>query len=250
MLTLIETNDLISSALSKHQRALYNARKATDASRSPPPDRAPDFLTGARAPQDGPLPDEDEEEEGGEYRPPRRAAGIARATGGDGYSPPPGPPPQHNVSALHESREQDPFSDEHTTDAEALRQHEARAEVGAIPSGGAMDFGLPPPGVHRNSSFGVDFDNLGPPGTATKAGATGVMTGAVGTGAPNGGRVEEAEDSDDDPYAAPTQTASSERWKQNAKNAAAQNAQARSPVSPIERRAEPVRNEATVDYRF
>jgi hypothetical protein len=70
MLTLIETNEQLSVALSKHQRAVLQARKALGTS-STPTNNAGSTSTG---PSPQPAP-------------------------GSGFAPPPGPPPKHEATA-------------------------------------------------------------------------------------------------------------------------------------------------------
>ena len=72
MLTLIETNEQLSLAASKHQRAVLQARRATGASPSP------------TAQQNPSLP------------PPQ---GVPAAVPASSYTPPPGPPPRSDVQA-------------------------------------------------------------------------------------------------------------------------------------------------------
>lgn len=84
MLTLIETNEQLSLAASKHQRAVLQARRATGASPSP------------TAQQNPSLP------------PPQ---GVPAAVPASSYTPPPGPPPRTDVQAPSplESLPQDPY---------------------------------------------------------------------------------------------------------------------------------------------
>lgn len=88
LLTLIETNDQISVVLSKHQRALLQARRAASDSSAPlaPPATADGrvFEAPASPPSGPPIP-------------------IS-------FHPPPGPPPRRQMQP------QDPFDDRHGTD--------------------------------------------------------------------------------------------------------------------------------------
>ena len=123
LLTLIETNDQLSVALSKHQRALLQARRVTGVSPTPPASTATGPTTAPGAPGSN-------------------NNGISADT----VAPPPGPPPQQQSTTLFPKRQavpqqqqqqapyppqpetQDPFADHHAT----IQDH--------VP----QEFGLPP----------------------------------------------------------------------------------------------------------
>lgn len=106
LLTLIETNDQLATAMSKHQRALLQARRATNVS---------------------PLSTST-----GPYEAPAGSITTSSEARNGLFTPPPGPPPRKQIP---ESEDQNPFGDQH----EALgSSNDAQAPV-APPS-----FGLPP----------------------------------------------------------------------------------------------------------
>ena len=121
MLTLIETNDQLNIAMSKHQRSVLSARKAAGlATPSPapeaqqPPTSMPQHIPGQNVygkgqPQQAP-PDH------GPYSasPPRRQATIPtpvsplRREEEDNFAPPPGPPPSRAPAPQQQSQHQAP----------------------------------------------------------------------------------------------------------------------------------------------
>ncbi|MCJ1265979.1 hypothetical protein MMC22_005861 [Lobaria immixta] len=112
LLTLIETNDQISTALSRHQRALLQARRVTGASSGSTPPAGP----GGPFEALGSLPS---------GAPPVPTS----------FSPPPGPPPRRQQSQPYQ---QDPFDDRHETNP----QQQETMHVSSEP----QSYGLPPPG--------------------------------------------------------------------------------------------------------
>ena len=114
LLTLIETNDQLASAISRHQRALLQARRVTGAAPTPPiePPNGQPLEMPTNQPR-GSLP----------------GSGYAAPQGpppGSRY-PPPGLPPRGQVP---EEEHQDPFDDQHAT--EAIRAPQPH------------DYGMPP----------------------------------------------------------------------------------------------------------
>ena len=107
LLTLIETNDQLATAISKHQRALLQARRATGA--SPPTSTAI-----------------------GPYEAPAAPVKLLHEPRNGLFTPPAGPPPRKPIP---QSEDQDPFGD----------QHEAHgsSEYAQGPLG-PPSFGLPP----------------------------------------------------------------------------------------------------------
>lgn len=101
LLTLIETNDQLSTAISRHQRALLQARKAAGANNNPSP--APPVSSG-----------------GGLFEAPNtHPNGPLVAASFGSFSPPPGPPPgavpksPPRRSQTQQPADQDPFDDRH-----------------------------------------------------------------------------------------------------------------------------------------
>lgn len=126
LLTLIETNDQLATSMSKHQRALLQARRATGVS--------PLSTANAHV---------------GPYEAP--AAPVASSL----FMPPPGPPP---LKQIPQSEEQNPFGDQHET---PVSLHDSQAPV-APPSFGLPPPNIPPekqlpssvpPGYPATSSF-------------------------------------------------------------------------------------------------
>ena len=128
LLTLIETNDLLATAISKHQRALLQARRSTGVS---PSSTAP-------APYEAPSA-------------PSAAESEAR-TGL--FTPPPGPPPRKQ---LPRSEDQNPFGDQHEAHGSWVN---GQAPV-APPS-----FGLPPSNVPQEKQQPT-FARPGPQATSS-----------------------------------------------------------------------------------
>ena len=106
LLTLIETNDQLATAISKHQRALLQARRVTGASPS-------STVTGP-------------------YEAPAAPVTSLSESRNGLFTPPPGPPPR---KPMPQSEDQNPFSDQH----EALGSSGNAQAPLAPPS-----FGLPP----------------------------------------------------------------------------------------------------------
>lgn len=106
LLTLIETNDLLATAISKHQRALLQARRARGAS---------------------PLSTAT-----GSYEAPAAPMASANESRNGPFTPPTGPPPQ---KVKQQPEDENPFSDQH----EAYRSPDDAQVPLAPPS-----FGLPP----------------------------------------------------------------------------------------------------------
>lgn len=104
LLTLIETNDQLAMANSKHQRALLQARRATGVSPSST----------------------------GPYEAPSAPVASSSETKNGLFTPPPGPPPRKQIP---QSEDQNPFGDQHEAHGSS---DNAQAAV-APPS-----FGLPP----------------------------------------------------------------------------------------------------------
>lgn len=109
LLTLIETNDQLSTAISRHQRALLQARRVTGAASSSP---SPPIGSGgiAEAPGSQPIP-----------------TPIAAS-----FSPPPGPPPRRST----QSPSYDPFDDRHEAEQHQMDIMHAPLEP--------QNYGLPP----------------------------------------------------------------------------------------------------------
>lgn len=123
LLTLIETNDQISTALSRHQRALLQGRRAIGAnSISPSPPVGPGGLFEAPG------------------SPPPGAPPMQTL-----FSPPPGPPPRRQ-----QSYPQDPFDD----------RHESRALQQGSPEPHA--YGLPPSGYATRHDRAANQDGISP----------------------------------------------------------------------------------------
>lgn len=113
LLTLIETNDLLATAMSRHQRALLHARRATGASPSPSTNAIPPVRNGAvEAPTD----------------PPRDLQPSMS------FTAPPGPPPGRQQATLQE--DQNPFGD-HNEANRLSKDLQGPVEP--------HDYGLPPP---------------------------------------------------------------------------------------------------------
>lgn len=109
LLTLIETNDLLATTMSKHQRALLQARRATGVSP----------LSTATGP----------------YETPAAPVTFSSESRDGHFTPPPGPPPRKQIP---QSEDQNPFGDQHQAQGSS---NDAQAPV-APPS-----FGLPPPNM-------------------------------------------------------------------------------------------------------
>ena len=112
LLTLIETNDQLATAISRHQRAMLQARRATGISPGPTPSPNPPFN------QNGPF-----------EAPVNPPAGPPR--GLSFTSPPPGPPPGRQPQQASRSEEQNPFGDHN--------EHADEMQPPLAPS-----YGLPP----------------------------------------------------------------------------------------------------------
>ena len=108
LLTLIETNDQLASAISRHQRALLQARRVIGTTPTPPMER----------PNGQPL---------------EMPANVSRGPSpGSGYvSPPSGPPPGlPSRGHVPETEQQNPFADHHATET--------------VPVPQPHDYGMPP----------------------------------------------------------------------------------------------------------
>ena len=112
LLTLIETNDQLATAISKHQRALLQARRARGAS--------PLSTASAQA---------------GPFEAPSPPVTSPNGSRNGLFMPPPGPPPRKQIP---QSEDQNPFGDQHEAHGSS---DDAQAPV-APPS-----FGLPPPNM-------------------------------------------------------------------------------------------------------
>ena len=108
LLTLIETNDQIATAISRHQRALLQARRAVGATPTPPAER----------PNGQPL-----EMPANVPRGPSPGSGYVAPPSG----PPPGLPPRGQIP---EAEQQNPFDDHHATET--------------VPAPQPHDYGMPP----------------------------------------------------------------------------------------------------------
>lgn len=135
LLTLIETNDQLSTAISRHQRALLQARKsvgATGLSHPPPAGSGGLFETPTNQPQE-----------------------LHAATSFNPYNPPPGPPPglpskpppptSPPDQPLQRANQpyQDPFDD---------RQENSQHQIDLMPAPlEPQSYGLPPESLSRNT---------------------------------------------------------------------------------------------------
>ena len=114
LLTLIETNDQLATAISKHQRALLQARRA----------RGLSPLSTATGPYEAPAP----------------PLNASNETGNGSFTPPTGPPPQKQS---WQPEDQNPFGDQH----EAQGSSEDTQAPLAPPS-----FGLPPSNMDTSAN--------------------------------------------------------------------------------------------------
>jgi hypothetical protein len=112
MLTLIETNEQLSLAASKHQRAILQSRRLIGATSSPPiPAQNGSTSPSAVPPQSYPQP----------YSPPHNDApslAPVSATATDTYQPPPGPPSNYNPPSHGQPQsrhEENPFADHYSS---------------------------------------------------------------------------------------------------------------------------------------
>lgn len=121
LLTLIETNDQLSTALSRHQRALLQAVRVTGAnSTSPPPGGGGGIF---EAPPSKSV------------SPPSSRAQLFSSP----YAPPPGPPPGR------QQQSQNPFDDHNSTELQERNQPQARMLLEPY------DYGLPPATTGTNA---------------------------------------------------------------------------------------------------
>lgn len=122
LLTLIETNDQLATAMSRHQRAMLQARKATGVSPGPSPNPPPDqngpFEAPGNVPSSGPPP------------------GL--------FTSPSGPPPRKQPQQALRVEEQNPFGD-----------HNAHADD--MPPPLSPSYGLPPHTVGKESDQGAVY---------------------------------------------------------------------------------------------
>lgn len=126
LLTLIETNDQISTVLSRHQRAMLQARRATSSTSisSPPPDQGSPF------------------EAPGSF-----LGGVPPVP--TSFSPPPGPPPRRQQSQPYQ---QDPFDDSHETNLQQQETMQATVEP--------QSYGLPPLGPPTRNGTNTPQEGL------------------------------------------------------------------------------------------
>ena len=118
LLTLIETNDQLATAMSKHQRALLQARRTTGV--SPSPHTTPNPPKTHSGPYEAPA------------NPP---AGVPR---NPSYTAPQGPPPGRQTD------EQNPFGDQH-------------AEMNDLQAPMAPQYGMPPPSLGKEHDQGTVY---------------------------------------------------------------------------------------------
>ena len=126
LLTLIETNDQLSVALSKHQRALLQARRVTGASPTPSASTG----TGPTAIPTAPLPNGGNE--------------LAAST----VAPSPGPPPQQQYTGLFPKRQPVPQQQQSPalTPSPLDPPQDPFADHNASLYNAPQEFGLPPQG--------------------------------------------------------------------------------------------------------
>jgi hypothetical protein len=106
MLTLIETNEQLSLAASKHQRAMLQSRRLVGATSSPPVPAQNGSTSPSGVPQQSyPQP----------YTPPALSPGNAATT--ESYQAPPGPPPQQTAppEQPQSPHEENPFADHYSS---------------------------------------------------------------------------------------------------------------------------------------
>ena len=120
LLTLIETNDQLATAMSKHQRAILHARRVTGSiSPSPQAQHGP-----FEVPSPGPL-------QPNGFRYPPSASGSG---GGGAYTPPAGPPPNRQPPP----EQMNPFADHNQAEASSPLPGNLQAPL--VP----QNYGLPP----------------------------------------------------------------------------------------------------------
>ncbi len=126
LLTLIETNDQLATAMSRHQRAMLQARKATGTSPRPSPNPPPN--------QNGPF-------EAPGNAPP---SGPPRGPQGPSFSAPLGPPLGKQAQQTSQVEEQNPFGDhnEHSDD---------------MPPPLSPSYGMPPSTVGKENDQGAVY---------------------------------------------------------------------------------------------
>ena len=120
LLTLIETNDQLSVALSKHQRALLQARRVTGVSPTPPAHAAtgPTTAPGANGTHNNDI-------------------------SANSVAPPPGPPPQQQPTTLFPKRQQVP-QQQQAPYPPLPESQDPFADHNATPENVPQEFGLPP----------------------------------------------------------------------------------------------------------
>lgn len=132
LLTLIETNDQLSTAISRHQRALLQARRVTGSASIAAPPSAP---TGGLFEAPGNQP---------------RGFPISNS-----FSPPPEPPPRKP----HQPQPQDPFSDGHETDASHADMMQAPLEPQHYDVSASL---RQQNGSHATTVYHTDFQPMSP----------------------------------------------------------------------------------------
>lgn len=142
LLTLIETNEQLAAAMSRHQRAMLQARKATghtspSPSPNPPPNPNGLFQPPISSPPNGPPRGQPGLPFGPPSDPPPRQQGLP-------FAAPAGPPPGKQAQRNPESEEQNPFGD-----------HNERADD--LPPPLAPNYGLPPSTVGKENDQGAVY---------------------------------------------------------------------------------------------
>ena len=120
LLTLIETNDQLATAMSRHQRALLQARRLTGAA-------APSPVGNSNGPFEAPAE-------------PPAGAQLAQ------FAPPPGPPPRKQSAQNNAS---DPFADDHEAEGPG-----GNLRAPLVP----QNYGLPPMGIMNSPVANTNVD--------------------------------------------------------------------------------------------
>ncbi|KAL8946114.1 MAG: hypothetical protein Q9222_007449 [Ikaeria aurantiellina] len=191
LLTLIETNDQISTALSRYQRSMLQARRMTGTSPSPGPGNA--YRSGAGGAQEMPV---NSPPNGGPYHPP-----SAPPMMNGSFSSPSSPPPQQQTypDAYSNPQTQPSHQQQSYTNTDANPFDDPRHETAAQ---APADFGLPPntqaTPSDQPSSSGYHAQ-YGTPSTTTTNYPTTRQGEGTRSSAAYGRRTEtHVEDSDDD----------------------------------------------------